>query len=61
CLPKRCSPDVANATTIKITDGKIKTNVNITKVREHRVRVIIETSTDTQIETTKRKLQITIV
>lgn len=61
CIPNRCSPQIANATTIKITNGKIKTSVNITKTREHKVRAIIETSPDTQIATTKRKLQITTI
>lgn len=58
-LPKKCSTEIANATTIKITSGKIRTNLNITQIRENKVRAIIETSTDTQIQTTKRKLQIT--
>ncbi|WXG39446.1 MAG: hypothetical protein WED07_01205 [Candidatus Freyarchaeum deiterrae] len=58
-LPKKCTPEIANATTIKITKGKIKTNQNITQTRENKVRAIIETSPDIQITTTKRKIQIT--
>lgn len=34
CIPSRCSPEIANATTIKITRGTIKTSVNIIKTRE---------------------------
>ncbi|MEM3565244.1 MAG: tetratricopeptide repeat protein [Candidatus Jordarchaeaceae archaeon] len=58
CLPKKCSTEIANATTIKITSGRIKTNLNIVQIRENKVRAIIETTPDTQIQTTKRKLQI---